>query len=86
MRLQRRLVAVDLVEVVDVRVFGVLQDVEAQAAGLIALGAQRVHLDGFEEALPILGLDANPDPDCQHRDLLRTSGLHLPPADGRVYG
>src|SRR6185295_11762152 len=47
--LQRRLVLVDLVEVVDAFVLLILQDVEAVAAGLVALGAERVHLDGLEE-------------------------------------
>jgi len=48
MRLQRRLVAVDLVEVIDVRVLLIVQHVEAQAARLILLGAEGVHLDRLE--------------------------------------
>src|SRR5438093_3972378 len=41
-RLQRRLVLVDLVEVVRVGVGGIFKDVETAAAGLVALGAERV--------------------------------------------
>jgi indolepyruvate ferredoxin oxidoreductase alpha subunit len=45
-RLQRGLVLVHLVEVVGVRVDLVLQHIEAIASGLVALGAERVRLDG----------------------------------------
>src|SRR5262245_6637964 len=42
MRLERRLVLIDLVKVVRVLVLLVLQDVEPEAAGLVPFGAERV--------------------------------------------
>ena len=50
MRRDGRLVQIHFVEVVDVLVRVVLQHIEADAAGLVPLGAERVHLDRFEEA------------------------------------
>src|SRR5437867_9048152 len=48
MRLQRGLVLVDLEEVIGVLVLIVLQHVEPEAAGLVPLGTERVHLDRLE--------------------------------------
>src|SRR4051794_31286330 len=59
MRLDRGFVLVDLVEVEGVGGRGVFQDVEAQAAGLVALGAECVDLYCLEELLPHVRLDAN---------------------------
>jgi hypothetical protein len=53
MRLEGGLVLVDLVEVVDVGILGVLEDVEAKATRLVPLGAEGVHLDGLEKALAL---------------------------------
>jgi len=69
-RLQRRLVAIDFVEVVDVRVRCVLEHVEAQTARLIPLGAEGIGLDRLEEPLARVGLDPNLDPHRQHLRLL----------------
>ena len=69
MRLQSGLVLVDLVEVVDVLILRILEHIEAQAAGLVPLRAERVHLDRLQEALPLLRLDPHLDPDRQHGDL-----------------
>ena len=49
MRLERRLVFVDLVEIVGVLVLRVLQHVETGAARLVALGAEGIDLDRLEE-------------------------------------
>src|SRR5262245_42661681 len=66
--LQRRLVLVDLVEVVDVLVLLVLQHVEAVAAGLVTLGAERVHLDGLEEPRLAVRLDLHLHPHGDHHE------------------
>ena len=42
MRLQSRLVAVDLVKIIDVLVLLVLQDIETQAARLVLFGATSI--------------------------------------------
>ncbi len=55
MRLQRRLVPVDLVEIKTVRVVPVLDHVEAQAAGLIVLGMLRVVAGEVLELGQVLG-------------------------------
>src|SRR5262245_13673403 len=65
-RLERGLVLVHLVEVVDVLVLRVLQHVEPQTAGLVLLRAERVDLDGLQELVPHLRLDARLHPDRQH--------------------
>ena len=70
MGLQRRLVLVDLEEIVDVRVLLVLQHVEAQAPRLVPLRAEGVHLDGLEKALSLIRLDAHLDPHREHGGLL----------------
>src|SRR5262245_24682415 len=66
MRLQCRLVFVNLVAVVRVRVALVLQHVEAIAPGFVALGAERVLLDRRKEACALRRLHANLDPDREH--------------------
>src|SRR5262245_25712206 len=68
--LERGHVLVDLVEVVDVLVLLVLQDVEPEAARLVALGAERVDLDRLEEPPLLVRLHAHLHPDRQHRVLL----------------
>ncbi len=55
-RLQRRLVPVDLVEIETVRVVTVLDHVEAQAAGLGLLLMLRVVANDFQELRDVLGL------------------------------
>src|SRR5882724_9608463 len=70
MGLEGGLVLVDLIEVVDVRLLRVLQDIEAEAARLVTLGAERIHLDGLEKALPLPWLDVHLHPDRQHARLL----------------
>src|SRR5262249_44680863 len=75
MRLERRHVLVDLVEVVDVLVLLVLENVEPEAARLIALGAERVDLDRLEETLLLVRLHAHFHPDRKHRALLRDARL-----------
>src|SRR3990167_3351508 len=54
-RRQRRLVAVDLVEIEKVRVVPVLDHVEAQAAGLVLLRMLRIVADDFQELRDVLG-------------------------------
>src|SRR5882762_6832027 len=66
MGLERRLVLVDLVEVVGVLVLRVLQHVEPETAGFVALGAQRVDLDRFEEPLLLVRFHAYLHPDRDH--------------------
>jgi hypothetical protein len=66
MRLERRLVAVDLVEIIDVLVLPVLQHIEAHAARLVPLGAQGVCLDRREKTLARLRLHPDLDPNRQH--------------------
>src|SRR5258707_710658 len=66
MRRQRRLVPVNLEEVIDVRVLLVVQDVEAQAARLIPLRADCIHLDRLEETIARLRLDPDLHPYRQH--------------------
>src|SRR5262245_56056547 len=65
-RLERGLVLVHLVEVVDVLVLRVLEHVEPEAAGLVLLRGERVDLDGLQELVPHLRLDARLHPDRQH--------------------
>ena len=50
MGLERRLVLVDFVEVVDVRVLRVLEDIEAETARLVSLGAEQAAKLRFEIA------------------------------------
>src|SRR5262245_57395855 len=69
-RLERGLVLVDLVEVIDVLVLLVLEDVEAMAVLLVPLGTERIDFDPFEEALALLRLDPDLDPDRDHGVLL----------------
>ena len=59
-------VAVDLVEVETVLVLLILQNVEAHAAGLVALGADRVVLDRCEEFLALVWLDLDRHEDGVH--------------------
>jgi len=66
MRLQRRLVAVHFVEIIDVRVLLVVQHVEAQTARLVPLGAQRIHLDRLQKTVAPLRLDPDLHPHRQH--------------------
>ena len=66
MRFERGLVAVDLVEIIGVGVLPVLQHVEAEAAGLVAFGAERVDLDRLEEPFAALRLHLDLDPQCDH--------------------
>src|SRR6266446_82903 len=77
MRLERGLVLVDLVEVVDVLVLLVLQDVEAETVLLVPLGAERIGLDRFEEALAPLRLDPDLHPDRDHGYLLMSDMAKL---------
>src|SRR6185312_15959639 len=65
MRLECGLILVDLEEVIHVRVLLVLEHVEAVTRRFVALGAERIDLDGFQEALALLGLDPRLHP---HRD------------------
>src|SRR5262245_16030196 len=64
--LKRRLVFVDFVEVVRVRVAFVLEHVEAITPGFVALGAERVLLDRRQKARTPRRLHANLDPDREH--------------------
>ena len=66
MCLQCGLVTVGLVEVVDVLVLRVLQYIEAQAARLVPLGAESIHLDRFEKALAPVRLHPDLHPHRQH--------------------
>src|SRR4030095_9262889 len=59
MRLQRRLVPVDLVEIKTVRILLVLDHVEAQAARLVLLRMLRVVTDNLQEFLHVLGFYLN---------------------------
>src|SRR6202022_2638903 len=77
--LPRGLVLVGLVEVVEVRVLLVLQHVEAQAARLVALRAERVDLDGLEELLPHLRLDPHLHPHRDHRSPPSPEVVAAPP-------
>src|SRR5207244_4876760 len=80
MRLQCGLVPVDFVEIVDVLVLCVLKDVEAHAARLIPLGAERVHLDRLQEALALLWPHSDLHPHRQHAASLLTATLASPGA------
>src|SRR5579862_4059857 len=93
MRLQRGFVLVDLVEVVGVLVLRVLQDVEAGAAGLVALGAERIDLDRLEKIGTPVRLDLHLHPDRDHfgfslnsrwPDLIRPSTPEHEDANPRV--
>src|SRR5205823_10610867 len=75
MRLDRRLIAVDLVEVVDVRVLLIVQHVEAHAARLISLGAESIDLDRLQEALAPFRLDPHLYPQRYHRLLPPTTSM-----------
>src|SRR5262245_61294768 len=66
MRLERGLIRVYLVEVVDVLVPLVLENVEAEACGLVALRAEGVHLDRLQETLSQRRLDPHLHPDREH--------------------
>jgi hypothetical protein len=66
MRLERRLVAVDFVEIIDVLVLCILQHVEAEAARLVPLGPLGIRLDRREKALARLRLHPDLDPNRQH--------------------
>src|SRR5262249_23846522 len=85
MRLERRHVLVDLVEVIDVLILLVLENVEPEATRLIALGAERVDLDRLEETLLLVRLHAHFHPDRKHRDLLRDARLDRPLAHAGWY-
>src|ERR1700722_15944713 len=69
MRLQRSLVPVHFEEVVNVLVPLVLKNVEAQAAWLILLGANGIHLDRLQEASALLWLAPALHPQCKHANL-----------------
>src|SRR3972149_2149500 len=79
MGLQRGLVLVGLVEVVDILVLRVPEDVEAQAARLVPLGGEGVRLDRREEALPQLPLHAHLHPHREHGHLLGVSDVSARP-------
>src|SRR6266545_5218354 len=85
MGLERGFVFVDLVEVVDVLVLRVLQHVEPQAPELVPLGAERIVLDGLQEALTLPWLDARLHPDRQHRGLLAVVRLRAAPGGPRRF-
>src|SRR5438270_7699757 len=70
MRLQRRLVPVYFVEVIDVLVLPILKDVEAHAARFVPLRAEGIDLDRLEEPLARTGLHPTLHPHCQHCVLL----------------
>src|SRR5690348_295474 len=75
---ERRLVTIDLVEVIDVLVFLVLQYVEAVAARLVLLGAERIDLDRLQKLIPPVQLDPNLDPQCNHKHLLFRAKRYSP--------
>src|SRR5262249_15639253 len=66
MRFQCRLVPIDFVEVVDVRVPAILQNIEAHAARLIPLGTESIHLNRFQESLARVRLNPDLYPHRQH--------------------
>jgi hypothetical protein len=66
MRLQRRLVAVDFVKIIDILVPFVLQHIEPQAARLVPFGPLGIRLDRREKALARLWLHPDFDPNRQH--------------------
>lgn len=67
MRVERGLVAIDLVEIEAVFVLLVLVDVEAEApAALVADGAERIVLGDGEEAVTLIGLDFERDEQGDH--------------------
>jgi hypothetical protein len=68
-RLQRSFVPVNFEEVVNVLVLLVVKNVEAQAAWLIPLGANGIHLDRLEEPFALLWLDPDLHPQCKHANL-----------------
>src|SRR5262249_50282667 len=67
-RFERRLVAIDLVEIEGVRLAGILQYVEPGTARFVALRAQRVDLDCLEEILPAVRLHPYLHPNRDHFD------------------
>src|SRR5204863_7717221 len=77
MRLQRRFVPIDFVEVIDVRVLLVVQHIEAKAARLVPLGAERIDLDRLQEARASLRLDPDLYPQRYHTLLLQTISSRL---------
>jgi hypothetical protein len=80
MRLERRLVPVDFIEIIDVLFLRVLQNVEPHTARLVPLGPQGVRLDRREKALARLRLHPDFDPNRQHAIPL----LPRPTFGGRV--
>ena len=63
-------VLINFVEIVGVLVFGVLEDVEAGSAGLVAFRADRIYFNRIQEFLPEFRFDFYCHPHCQHRLLL----------------
>jgi hypothetical protein len=66
MRFERCLVAINLVEIIDVLVLCVLQHVEPQAARLVPFGAQGIGFDRRQKTLARLRLHPHLDPNRQH--------------------
>ena len=64
-RLDRRLVVVELVEEEELRIVRVAADVELPAAGFGVARRARILRDGLREGIDVLGLDAEFDDEGQ---------------------
>lgn len=69
-RLVGRVIAIDLVQIDQVRVLSVAGNVEHQAAGLGGHGSGGVDLDGIDEGLGTAGPEAGLDKDAVHGNFL----------------